>query len=222
MVAPGNPKLDSPKGLDRRPVEQGADNVTSTPPVHEKLGEAPRLRWPYRRKHWVIASIAVLALAAASTAMLLVLPTPGSLLTEYNATVCLPGNTGGTIQMAASTLDNSDSSTPVTVTSVTLPEAENMELASAWLLSMADWVSVRTGDGFNSSAPEFGAALPVDSDGLAVVPAGQTRGLLLELRVPDAGGQASQLRVAYKSNFAKYASKSDFDVQIADVTKGCF
>lgn len=198
--------------------------MTTTQPTGSPTDVGQELNRPRSaklRKFWKVIGVVGLGLIVVIGYFLFMTPRHGNLISEGSGGLCFPSYSTAGTQVGQTVLDNSDSSKPVTVTSVNLVEATDMELVSAWVLPIEDWQRVVLGTPFDSTAPEFHTALPVNAAGLSVVPARGRRGLIVELRSPTSGGNAERLQVEYKSTRSKYFSDGGFSLQLAPLGQAC-
>lgn len=147
---------------------------------------------------------AAAAIAVAVTAGCALGPTRGHLLSEGGATICVPGDATRDTQIGWAVLDNTDSQDPAEVTSVSLTGATDVTLVSAWVLPLETWQDVVTGAPFDAVAAAFPATDRVDGPGTPVVPAGESRGLVVVVRGAEPGGSVEGARVQYDAGSREY------------------
>ena len=190
---------------------------TNLPPLAHRGPDTGQRTSGNRRKAFAVVVLTLLAIVGY---VALMSPTRGSLLSG-GASLCVPSHATAGTQISLAVLDNADSPTAVTVRSVALGGAADLELVSAWVLPIEDWQHVRMGAPFDSTAPQFDAATLIDVDGHSLVPALEQRGLLLESRSPASGGSSEQIRVEYGSGRSEYFVDGTYALQLAPVGQNC-
>ncbi|MBT0995665.1 hypothetical protein KIN34_15400 [Cellulomonas sp. DKR-3] len=185
--------------------------------VHGAAGERPVGRQSYAGRTSLLVA-AALALSSCTSSAPAVENLIGADDDSVDSEHCVPYADTGVISATVG-LDNSRGDRDLTVESVELQEQKALELTKAYIAPPEVWQRLMNGAPFRPSDEWVSQAIPPGAD--AVVPAGETWGLVQVVKASEEGGSAHQSVVHYKVEGTPHTAFTHTSITVAPEGRVC-